>query len=149
MPVEIKVPSVGESITEGTLARWLKKDGESVRADEPVLELETEKATTEVAAPAAGKLQITVPEGRTVPIGSVVGRIEEGAAQAPPAKEKQIQAAKPDLTPSREEGDGRNQAGKPGKEALAKEEGEEKKASPSEQALPRPEAPLSPAARRL
>src|SRR6266702_2673397 len=79
MPIEIKVPSVGESITEGVLSRWLKKNGENVRADEPVLELETEKATTEVAAPASGKLVTTVPEGKTVTIGAVVGRIEEGA----------------------------------------------------------------------
>jgi 2-oxoglutarate dehydrogenase E2 component (dihydrolipoamide succinyltransferase) len=79
MAVEIKVPAVGESITEGTLVRWLKNDGASVRADEPLFELETEKATTEIAAPAAGTLHITVPEGQTVGIGSVVGRIEEGA----------------------------------------------------------------------
>src|SRR5712692_10237645 len=91
MPVDIKVPSVGESITEGTLSRWLKKDGEAVRADEPVFELETDKATTEVPAPAAGKLVIRVPEGQTIPIGAVVGRIEEAAASpaAPrPAPEK-------------------------------------------------------------
>src|SRR5207249_7018833 len=84
MPVEIKVPSVGESITECVLSRWLKKNGENVRADEPVLELETEKATTEVAAPASGKLVTTVPEGKTVTIGAVVGRIEEGAAPSAP-----------------------------------------------------------------
>jgi 2-oxoglutarate dehydrogenase E2 component (dihydrolipoamide succinyltransferase) len=98
--VEIKIPSVGESITEGILARWLKKDGEVVRADEPVLELETDKATGEIAAPAAGTLRITVPEGQTVPIGSVVGRIEENKAGAasgpsrekPPAKEAPAKA---------------------------------------------------------
>ena len=54
MPVELVVPSVGESITEGTLARWLKKDGATVRIDEPLFELETEKATSEVPAPADG-----------------------------------------------------------------------------------------------
>src|SRR5438128_2413341 len=80
MPVEIKVPSVGESITEGVLSRWLKKNGENVRADEPVLELETEKATTEVAAPASGKLVTTGPEGKTGTIGAGGGRIEEGEA---------------------------------------------------------------------
>jgi 2-oxoglutarate dehydrogenase E2 component (dihydrolipoamide succinyltransferase) len=82
MAIEIKVPSVGESVTEGTLARWLKKDGESVRADEPVVELETEKATTELPAPAAGVLRIAVPEGQTITIGTVVGRIEEDGRQA-------------------------------------------------------------------
>ncbi|HLJ96832.1 MAG TPA: 2-oxoglutarate dehydrogenase complex dihydrolipoyllysine-residue succinyltransferase [Gemmataceae bacterium] len=81
MAVEIKVPSVGESISEGTISRWLKKDGEAVRADEPLLEVETEKATTEVSAPEAGTLRITVPEGKTVSIGAVVGRIEPGKAE--------------------------------------------------------------------
>jgi 2-oxoglutarate dehydrogenase E2 component (dihydrolipoamide succinyltransferase) len=80
MAVEIKVPSVGESITEGTISRWLKKDGETVRADEPVVEVETEKATTEISAPQAGTLRITVPEGQTVAVGTVVGQIEEKAA---------------------------------------------------------------------
>jgi len=95
MPVDIKVPSVGESITEGTIARWLKPEGASVRAGEPVLELETEKATTEIPAPAAGKLAVAVPEGKTVAIGAVVGRIEEGAAPAAPAAEAPENAALP------------------------------------------------------
>src|SRR5229473_6627215 len=85
MAVEITVPSVGESITEGTIARWLKKDGDAVRADEPLLELETEKATTEISAPQAGTLRVTVPEGQTVAIGAVVGRIEEGAPTRQPS----------------------------------------------------------------
>lgn len=79
MPVEIKIPSVGESITSGILARWLKKEGDQVREDEPLFELETEKATQEVPAPAAGILHISVPEGEEVPIGSVVGKIEPRA----------------------------------------------------------------------
>src|SRR5712692_9941207 len=78
MAVEIKVPSVGESISEGTISRWLKKDGEAVRADEPLLEVETEKATTEVSAPQDGTLRISVPEGQTVAVGAVVGQIEDG-----------------------------------------------------------------------
>jgi 2-oxoglutarate dehydrogenase E2 component (dihydrolipoamide succinyltransferase) len=87
MPVEIKVPSVGESITEGTLSRWLKKDGDTVQEGDPLYELETEKATTEVPATAAGVLRIAVQEGKTVAIGSVVGRIEASAsAKAKPAK---------------------------------------------------------------
>src|SRR5262245_2223418 len=85
MAVNIVVPSVGESITEGTIAQWLKKDGDAVRADEPLLELETEKATTSVAAPSSGRLVIAVPEGQTVKVGQVVGRIEEGAAAPRPA----------------------------------------------------------------
>jgi len=70
------VPAVGESITEGTIARWLKKDGQRVETDEPVFELETDKATTAVPAPAAGVLHITVAEGKTVKIGAVVGEID-------------------------------------------------------------------------
>jgi 2-oxoglutarate dehydrogenase E2 component (dihydrolipoamide succinyltransferase) len=81
MAVEIKVPSVGESITEGTISRWLKRNGEAVRADEPLLEVETEKASTEVSAPQAGILRITVPEGQTVAVGTVIGRIEEGTPE--------------------------------------------------------------------
>src|SRR5262245_17559407 len=96
MAVEIKIPSVGESVTEGTISRWLKKDGETVQIDDPILELETDKATGELPSPASGKLVITVPEGETVAIGAAVGRIEELAAakredekiahQAPTAK---------------------------------------------------------------
>ena len=81
MAVEIKVPSVGESITEGTLARWLKPDGAFVHTNDPLFELETEKATTEVVSPVDGRLVITVPEGRTVPMGTVVGRIEEAPVE--------------------------------------------------------------------
>jgi 2-oxoglutarate dehydrogenase E2 component (dihydrolipoamide succinyltransferase) len=108
MAVDIKVPSVGESVTEGTIARWLKRDGERVRANEPVCELETDKATQEVMAPADGVLSITAREGEKVSIGAVIGRIEEkapaaatpprdGAAPAPtPAKP----AAEPALSPA-------------------------------------------------
>jgi 2-oxoglutarate dehydrogenase E2 component (dihydrolipoamide succinyltransferase) len=85
MAVNIVVPSVGESITEGTIAQWLKKDGDTVRTDEPVFELETEKATTPIPAPSSGRLVIAVPQGQTVKIGQVVGRIEEGAAAPRPA----------------------------------------------------------------
>src|SRR6516165_1084749 len=95
MPVEIKVPSVGESVTEGILSRWLKKDGDAVRADEPVVELETDKATQEVVAPAAGRLQIAVPEGAKVQVGSIIGRVEESAATPAPTTEPIAKAAQP------------------------------------------------------
>jgi len=99
MAVEIKVPSVGESITEGTIARWLKKEGAQVKAEEPLFELETEKATTEVAAPADGRLHIDVAEGETVPVGAVVGHLQDGTAasgdqQSPPASAKPQAAAR-------------------------------------------------------
>jgi 2-oxoglutarate dehydrogenase E2 component (dihydrolipoamide succinyltransferase) len=108
MAVNITVPSVGESITAGTLSRWLKPDGASVRADEPIFELETEKATSEVPAPASGKLAIMVPEGATVAIGSVVGRIEEEGAAPVAAKETRAAAAeKAKPAPPPREGDHR------------------------------------------
>ncbi len=83
MAVEIRVPELGESVTEAVIARWLKKSGDEVRADDPVLELETEKATMELVAPAAGRLEIAEAEGARVKVGTVVGRIAERAASAP------------------------------------------------------------------
>ncbi|MCM0080011.1 2-oxoglutarate dehydrogenase complex dihydrolipoyllysine-residue succinyltransferase [Geomonas sp. Red32] len=86
--MEIKVPSVGESVFEALIARWLKKDGEQVAKDEPLCEIETDKITLEVTAEADGVLHILVPEVETVKIGAVIGTIEEGAtAEAPPAGE--------------------------------------------------------------
>src|ERR1700731_2894606 len=91
MATEIKVPSLGESITEATVAKWLKHPGEAVAADEPVAELETDKVTLEIPAPAAGTLaEILAEEGANVPVGAVLGRIADGAAgtlthPAPPA----------------------------------------------------------------
>ena len=82
MATDITVPSVGESITEGTITRWYKKDGEVLRNMEPAFELETEKATTDVPAPAGGLLRILVPEGSTVAIGAIVGRLEPAPADS-------------------------------------------------------------------
>src|ERR1700679_2152912 len=81
MAIEIKVPAMGESVTEATVARWFKKEGESVARDEPLLELETDKVTVEVPAPAAGAIEsISVKAGATVQVGTVLGSIAEGAA---------------------------------------------------------------------
>jgi len=77
MAVEIRIPPLGESITEATLVRWLKPDGAHVEADEVVLELETEKAAMEVQAETAGRLSIIVPAGSRMQPGTVVGRITE------------------------------------------------------------------------
>ncbi len=77
MSVEVQVPSFGESIKEGVIVRWLKKTGDFVRADEDLLEIETDKATNAVPAPASGQLQIVVPEGRKVLIGAVVAQIDD------------------------------------------------------------------------
>ena len=83
MSIEIKVPALGESITEATVGQWFKKAGEAVTADEPLVELETDKVTVEVPAPAAGVLSdIKVQQGTTVGIGAILGSIQEGAAAA-------------------------------------------------------------------
>ena len=72
MAIEITVPALGESVTEATVGQWFKKPGEAVNADEPLLELETDKVTLEVPAPAAGILaEIKVPEGSSVAVGSI------------------------------------------------------------------------------
>lgn len=79
---EIKVPSVGESVTEGILSRWIKKAGEFVNSGDPIFELETDKASNEVPALVSGVLATSVAEGTTVAIGSVVGTIDTAAAPA-------------------------------------------------------------------
>src|ERR1700760_126346 len=78
MSLEIKVPPVGESITEVTLSRWLKKDGDSVAMDEVIAELESDKATFELTAEKAGTLKTIAKEGDTLAIGAPVANIEEG-----------------------------------------------------------------------
>jgi 2-oxoglutarate dehydrogenase E2 component (dihydrolipoamide succinyltransferase) len=107
MSIEIKVPALGESVTEATVGQWFKKPGDAVKIDEPLVELETDKVTVEVPAPAAGVLaDIKVEQGATVGIGSVLGSIAEGAGAAQPAKTAPAQptaapARAPEATPSR------------------------------------------------
>jgi 2-oxoglutarate dehydrogenase E2 component (dihydrolipoamide succinyltransferase) len=87
MATEIRVPTLGELVTEATIGKWFKKPGDAVKADEPVLELETDKVTLEVNAPVAGTLaEIAAKEGSTVGVGALLGTITAGAgAQAAPA----------------------------------------------------------------
>ena len=80
MAVEIKIPQAGESVTSGVIARWIKKDGEYVNRDEPVLELETDKVNLEVPSPVAGVVKTMASAGDTVKIGQVVGSIDDKAA---------------------------------------------------------------------
>ena len=76
MAIEIRVPALGESISEATVGKWFKKAGEPVRADEPLVELETDKVTLEVNAPGAGVLsEITAETGQTVAIGALLGQL--------------------------------------------------------------------------
>ena len=80
---EIRVPTLGESVTEATIGRWFKKAGEAVAVDEPLVELETDKVTIEVPAPSAGILgEITAKDGETVAVGALLGQISDGAGAA-------------------------------------------------------------------
>ncbi|HAJ46203.1 MAG TPA: dihydrolipoamide succinyltransferase [Alphaproteobacteria bacterium] len=98
MPLEIRVPTLGESVTEATVAKWLKNPGESVKADEPVVELETDKVTVEVPAPAAGVLsEILVAKGETIGVGGLLGTLGEGGAAAAAAPPKPVPMAEPKL----------------------------------------------------
>jgi 2-oxoglutarate dehydrogenase E2 component (dihydrolipoamide succinyltransferase) len=90
--VEIRVPTLGESVTEATIGRWFKKAGDAVAVDEPLVELETDKVTIEVPAPSAGTLgEIAAKDGETVAVGALLGQITEGGAPA----------AKPAAAPAR------------------------------------------------
>ena len=118
---QILVPTLGESVSEATVAQWLKKEGESVKADEPIVELETDKVTLEVNAPSDGVIvRIVVAEGENVGVGAVLGELEVGApandaapaakaeepkaeAPAPVAKEEKASEAAAAAQPSQEE----------------------------------------------
>ena len=78
---ELKIPEVGESVQEALLAQWLKREGESVRKDDILFVIETDKVTLEISAPVDGILKILVPEGETVKVGTVVGQVEEAAGK--------------------------------------------------------------------
>ncbi|MGM5029355.1 2-oxoglutarate dehydrogenase complex dihydrolipoyllysine-residue succinyltransferase [Tardiphaga sp. 862_B3_N4_1] len=83
---EIRVPTLGESVTEATIGRWFKKAGDAVAVDEPLVELETDKVTIEVPAPSAGVLgEIVAKDGETVAVGALLGQITDGAGGAKPA----------------------------------------------------------------
>ncbi len=87
---EIRVPTLGESVTEATIGKWFKKAGDVVAVDEPVVELETDKVTIEVPSPAAGVLaDVAAKEGDTVPVGALLGAIKEGAGAVPAGRPDQ------------------------------------------------------------
>lgn len=101
MGIQVKVPTVGESISEVTIANWLKKDGDSVKVDEVIAELESDKATFELTAQNAGVLKIVKQQGETVPIGEVICEIEPNGQAAPAKAESKPQAsAAPTATPA-------------------------------------------------
>ena len=132
MATEITVPTLGESVTEATVAKWLKAPGDAVAVDEPLVELETDKVTVEVPAPAAGTLsQIDAPQGATVAIGAVLGAISEAAAATV--------AAPPVIAPAREAARAATAATPPGAPAHA----------PAPTAGAAPDMPAAPAARKI
>src|SRR5246127_3023608 len=103
MTIEIKVPAMGESVTEATISKWFKKEGDAVKRDEPLLELETDKVTVEVPSPADGAIEsISAQAGATVQVGALLGAIAEGQAgtaakpaAAPSSSAKGAEAPKP------------------------------------------------------
>jgi 2-oxoglutarate dehydrogenase E2 component (dihydrolipoamide succinyltransferase) len=124
--IEIRVPTLGESVTEATIGRWFKKAGDAVAVDEPLVELETDKVTIEVPAPSAGTLgEITAKDGETVAVGALLGQITAGVAPA---------AAKP--------------AAAPAKAAAASPAAAAPAPAPAPKALPT-DAPLAPSVRKI
>jgi 2-oxoglutarate dehydrogenase E2 component (dihydrolipoamide succinyltransferase) len=122
---DIRVPTLGESVTEATIGKWFKKAGDTVAVDEPLVELETDKVTIEVPAPAGGVLsEIAAKDGETVAVGALLGQIADGAAGAKAVPKPAAPAA---------------EAPKPAPAAAA----------PSPSAQPRPDAPVAPSVRKL
>ena len=127
MSTEIRVPQLGESISEATVGQWFRKPGDQVSADEPLVELETDKVTLEVPAPASGVISdIKVSAGETVEVGALLGAIEEGAVSAtatsaPPA-EAQAEAPAADTAPApADEGGGNSMSPAPAARKLMAE----------------------------
>jgi 2-oxoglutarate dehydrogenase E2 component (dihydrolipoamide succinyltransferase) len=134
MATEIRVPALGESVTEATIAQWFKTEGEAVSEDEPLVELETEKVTLEVPAPASGVLSsISVKTGETVNVGALLGAIEAGEAKARPKDKAKEAPAEPKAEPPADS------------KAESKPEPKAKEAP----ARPLSAQPLSPAVRKL
>jgi len=140
---EIRVPALGESVTEATIGKWFKKPGEAVTVDEPLVELETDKVTIEVPAPAAGVLaDIAAKDGDTVAVGAVLGQIKEGAAGAV----KSAPAATPSVTPSASPPPPQSAPAAP-KAATSAATGAATSAAPA--TAKSSDAPLAPAVRKL
>ncbi len=138
---EIRVPTLGESVTEATIGKWFKRPGDAVAADEPVVELETDKVTIEVPAPAAGVLsEIAAKDGETVAVGALLGQIKEGAGAAA-AKSAAAATGRPDQKSSTTT------------PINAAEEEPKLRVPPKADAEPKskaaPEAPLAPSVRKL
>ena len=100
MTIEIKVPSLGESVVEATVAKWYKNEGDAVALDEPLLELETDKVTLEVPAPSNGRIEkISASEGSTVEVGAILGLIDENASVQDQVKKPKSVSKEPESIP--------------------------------------------------
>ena len=131
---DIRVPALGESVTEATIGKWFKRPGDPVAVDEPLVELETDKVTIEVPSPAAGVLaDIAAKDGETVAVGALLGQIKEGAAA--PGKASPAQSSRPDQ--------------KTDTTAPINAASEEPRLRPQTAAKPPPGAPLAPSVRRI
>ena len=151
MAIEIVVPTLGESVSEATVAKWFKAEGDAIAVDEPIVELETDKVTLEVNASAAGTLsKITANEGANVEVGAILGLIGDGAASAKNA-DKEAPAAK-DSAEDAGEKSGENAAEKEDEKPAKKSAGEAK-AAPAEKSADSTgdddSDKLSPAVRKL
>jgi len=145
--IEIRVPTLGESVTEATIGRWFKKAGDAVAVDEPLVELETDKVTIEVPAPAGGVLsEIVVGDGETVAVGALLGQISEGAgapakaAPAAPSQPEQETNIAPPIAAGPEPVRPRTPSGEAAPAPAPK---------PARPVAPRPAMPIAPSVRRL
>ena len=130
--VDVQIPTLGESVNEGVIVRWAKREGETVRADEVLLELETDKAAMEIPAPRSGVVHILKPEGEKVAVGDVVARIDEDGAPRAQAAPRLVEQPKPPPGP----------IARPNLEAASEQEA-------AVDTPVRAVGPLSPAVRRL
>lgn len=118
--VEIKIPDLGESVSEGTIANWLKGDGDVVRPDEALLELETDKAVMEIPAESGGRLEILVGEGETVAVGDVIAKVYPGEAAEP--TETEPSGTETSSADGQEREAAKSENGRPGTQAEKAEE---------------------------
>jgi 2-oxoglutarate dehydrogenase E2 component (dihydrolipoamide succinyltransferase) len=148
MATEIKVPTLGESVTEATIGQWFKKEGDAVARDEPLVELETDKVTIEVPAPVAGRLEkIAVKNGETVGVGALLGMLGDAAGDAAPAAEPTKPAAAESSAPAPAT---KPEAAKPAVVSATPTGTEAPQASrPEESPTPGYEMPPAPSARKL
>jgi 2-oxoglutarate dehydrogenase E2 component (dihydrolipoamide succinyltransferase) len=147
---EIRVPALGESVTEATIGKWFKKAGDAVAVDEPLVELETDKVTIEVPAPAAGVLgDIAAKDGATVAVGALLGEIKEGAGAVPASRpEHKAERAKP-IDAGPEQPAPRPQRGPELPPSAMPSAPLPPKPAPAKAAPPPADAPLAPSVRKL